>query len=255
MQKKPRLPNEPCLVAPRTGPVAGPVTGGALRSGGALASGGALHSGGGFLGAIGSAASGLVGDIVGEVAKPVVDMVGDIVSPVVDGAADAIPNVTGAFTDVIPQLTQGIINMLPGQQQAPQYPQYPTYPSVPTYPAPGPAVQPVAPQFPGQAQQPQPAPAGDSFGRDIYQRLLDMTPAEWERIREGAHQLLGGSASPMWGRMHLEAPPGGGKRTLHDIARLSHASDAARAVELEGVAGGDIARGIGYLHERMPRMR
>lgn len=96
------------------------------------------------------------------------------------------------------------------------------------------------------------APQG--LGHKTYHDLIHMPHHKWEQVREGARQMLGHRPSPMWGKMHLQNPPGG-MRTLTDIARTSTPTDAARSVELEGVRGGDFTHGVHHVLTQVANQR
>ena len=92
-------------------------------------------------------------------------------------------------------------------------------------------------------------------GHQTYHDLIHMPHHKWEQIREGASQMLGNRASPMWGQMHVRPPRSGGRRTLTDIARTSTPHDAARSVELEGRTGGDYTHGVRHVMYQLDLIR
>lgn len=77
--------------------------------------------------------------------------------------------------------------------------------------------------------------------KQMYHSLLDMPHSQWEAIRESAHQMLGGSASDMWGEIDHDDSDGagyhiGGGYNMHDLKDViltPSPAAAARMVELE----------------------
>lgn len=84
--------------------------------------------------------------------------------------------------------------------------------------------------------------------KDLYHMVLNFTPHEWEAVREGAHQLMGGSASPMWGDGGafdiggaMDTGGGDGEPSYHDLRDVlmtPSRGGAARLLELENDARG-----------------
>ncbi len=82
--------------------------------------------------------------------------------------------------------------------------------------------------------------------KDLYHMVLNFTPGEWEAVRESAHQLMGGAASPMWGG--IDIPVGGAAfiggaeeptySDLKDVLMTPSRGGAARLLELEHDARG-----------------
>lgn len=82
--------------------------------------------------------------------------------------------------------------------------------------------------------------------KGLYHMVLNFTPGEWEAVRESAHQLMGGAASPMWGEIDNPGGAafiGGGAdepsySDLKDVVMTPSRGGAARLLELENDARG-----------------
>lgn len=77
---------------------------------------------------------------------------------------------------------------------------------------------------------------------DLYHKILNFSPHEWEAVRESAHQLMGGAASPMWGEIGSGFDTGGAMdiggeeptyNDLRDVVMTPSRGGAARLLELE----------------------
>lgn len=81
----------------------------------------------------------------------------------------------------------------------------------------------------------------DADHSKLYHQILNFTPHEWEAVRESAHQLMGGAASPMWGEIERSGGAmdiGGGDdepsySDLRDVLMTPSRGGAARLLELE----------------------
>lgn len=97
-------------------------------------------------------------------------------------------------------------------------------------------------------------PEGDQIKnhQDLYHFTLDLSPRQWEMLREIAVQLLGGKPSPMWGRLvnYGDEPLESKRHNYEHIYMFPTQHAAAKMVEAEyghGREGGGFGKALKHV--------